>query len=77
MLLTTIIDVYEYRVVTIENVKEAYLNTKINKFLIVQLIDEQVDITCRIYLICKEFVEFKEGKKVLYLMLNSRLYSTL
>ena len=45
--LIVIVDTCKYGNIAIANIKEVYLNLKINKFLILKLVDKHVDIICK------------------------------
>ena len=77
VLLSIMIDAYKNRDVAVADIKGAYLLTKINEFIIIKLEDKQVDIMYKIDSKYKQFIEIENGKKVLYLILNSELYGTL
>ena len=68
------VDTYEGRTTVVVDVPGAYLNTKIDEFLVLKFADEQVDTMCWINVEYKKYVIKKEIKKILYVMLNQALH---
>ena len=63
--------------ITTIDIKGVCLCTTINKFIVVKLTDEQVEIMCKIDGMRDKYVTYKKERKVMYLMFNSGLYSKL
>ena len=76
-ILSTIIDTFEGRDVATADIKGAFLNTTMSKFIVVKLINKQVDIISKIDSMHDKYITYEKGRKVIYLMLNSELYRTL
>ena len=76
-ILSTLSDTFKERGIVKVDVKGAYLSITINEFIIVKLVDEQFDTKSKIDKVYNEYIRFENGRKVIYLILNSKLCRTL
>ena len=76
-MLTAIIDMHEGRDVAVVDMPGAYLNPIMDEFILLWIVDKQVDIMIKFNEDYKNFVEEVNGRRSLYLMLNKALYSYL
>ena len=77
LMLTLMIDAKEQRDVATADVAGAFLHGKMDDFVTIKLIDEEVDIMTKVDKKYSEFITQEGGKRVMYLQLNKALYGTL
>jgi hypothetical protein len=74
LMLSLMVDAKERRDVATANVFGAYLLADMDKFVLLKLAGELVEIMCTVNKKYEDFEVFKKGKKVLYLQLLKALY---
>jgi hypothetical protein len=74
LILSLMIDSYEGRDVATADVAGAFLKGDMPDFVLIKLINEEVDIMCDVDSTHKQYVTYEGGKKVLYMQLNKALY---
>ena len=74
LVLSLMIDSYEGRDVATADVAGAFLKGDMPDFVLIKLVNEEVDIMCDVDPVNKQFVSFEGTKKVLYMQLNKALY---
>ena len=68
------VDTHEYRDIAVVDIPSMYLYAKIDEFILLKIVNEQVDMISKIDRRYKEFVTIKRGRRVLYLILNKAMY---
>ena len=74
LILTIMIDAFERRDVATADVAGAYLNAKMDDFVLIKFTEESVDILLTMEPAYAKFVTYENGKKVLYGRLKKALY---
>jgi hypothetical protein len=72
--LTSIIDALEGRDKAITDIKGAYLNAKMKGEVLMKITGKEVDLFCELDPSLEDFVEYENGKRVLYVQLDKALY---
>jgi hypothetical protein len=74
LVLSLMIDAHEGRDVAIADVAGAFLKGDMPDFVLIKLINEEVDIMCDVDPAHKDYVTFEGNTKVLYMQLNNCNY---
>ena len=74
LILTLIVDAVEGRDVATADVAGAYLNAIMEEFVVLKLVGEDATLMCEVHPPFHDFLEYENGKPVLYLKLDRALY---
>jgi hypothetical protein len=74
LVLSLMIDSYEGRDVATADVAGAFLKGDMPDFVLIKLVNEEVDIMCDVDPTHKQYVTYEGTRKVLYMQLNKALY---
>jgi hypothetical protein len=74
LILSLMIDSYEGRDVATADVAGAFLKGDMPDFVLIKLVNEEVDIMCDVDASNKQYITYEGSKKVLYMQLNKALY---
>ena len=74
VMLTALVDACECRDAAVVDVHGVHLNAAIDEFVLLKMVDENVDVMCRIDGKCAKHVSLEKGKKEFCLMLNKALH---
>ena len=74
LILSLMIDSYEGRDVATADVAGAFLKGDMPDFVLIKLVNEEVDIMCDVDANNTQYVTYEGSKKVLYMQLNKALY---
>jgi hypothetical protein len=74
LILTLMIDSYEGRDIATADVAGAFLKGDMPDFVLIKLVNEEVDIMCDVDPVNKQYITYEGPKRVLYMQLNKALY---
>ena len=74
LMMTLMVDANEDRDVATADIAGAFLKGNMEDFVLIKLVDEEVDIMCKVDEIYKDYVIMEGKRKVLYMQLNKALY---
>ena len=74
LVLLLMIDAYEGRDIATADIAGAFLKGNMPDFVLIKLINEEVNIMCNVDIVHKDYITFEGNSKVLYMQLNKALY---